>query len=123
MKELALDRINANSPYMVELDVSTGLFKFVSDFGVSFSVAFEEDELLQSGESYQFALTNYEGIKSPRDPKVRDTVMCIVDEFFRKNQAICAAPRVEALRQGTTLHKIIMQFVAGKLVRMEEVVF
>ena len=33
-----------------------------------------------------------------------------------------AAPRVEALRQGTTLHKIIMLFVAGKLVRMEEVV-
>ena len=32
------------------------------------------------------------------------------------------APRVEALLQGTTLHKIIMQFVAGKLVRMEEVV-
>ena len=32
------------------------------------------------------------------------------------------APRVEALRQGTTLHKIIMLFVAGKLVRMEEVV-
>ena len=32
------------------------------------------------------------------------------------------APRVEVLRQGTTLHKIIMQFVAGKLVRMEEVV-
>ena len=32
------------------------------------------------------------------------------------------APRVEALRQGTTLHKIIMQFVAGNLVRMEEVV-
>ena len=32
------------------------------------------------------------------------------------------APRVEALRQGTTLHKIIMQFVAGKLVRVEEVV-
>ena len=31
------------------------------------------------------------------------------------------APRVEALRQGTTLHKIIMQFVAGKLVRVEEV--
>ena len=30
-----------------------------------------------------------------------------------------AAPRVEVLRQGTMLHKIIMQFVAGKLVRME----
>ena len=31
------------------------------------------------------------------------------------------APRVEALRQGTTLHKIIMQFVAGKMVKMDEV--
>lgn len=25
--------------------------------------------------------------ESPRDSKVRETVMCIVDEFFRKNQA------------------------------------
>ena len=31
MEELELNRINANSPYMVEMDVSTGLFKFVSD--------------------------------------------------------------------------------------------
>ena len=31
------------------------------------------------------------------------------------------APRVEALRQGTRLHKIILQFVGWELVRMEEV--
>lgn len=31
------------------------------------------------------------------------------------------APRVEALRQGTTLHKIIMQFKGWELSRMEEV--
>ena len=31
------------------------------------------------------------------------------------------APRVEALRQGTTLHKIIMQFKGWELTRMEEV--
>lgn len=31
------------------------------------------------------------------------------------------APRVEALRQGTQLHKIIMQFDGYKLLRMEEV--
>ena len=31
------------------------------------------------------------------------------------------APRVEALRQGTTLHKIIMQFEGWNLKRMEEV--
>ena len=32
-----------------------------------------------------------------------------------------AAPRVEALRQGTTLHKIILQFKGWELARMEEV--
>ena len=31
------------------------------------------------------------------------------------------APRVEALRQGTTLHKIIMQFKGWKLARIEEI--
>ncbi len=31
------------------------------------------------------------------------------------------APRVETLRQGTTLHKIIMQFEGWNLKRMEEI--
>lgn len=36
-------------------------------------------------------------------------------------QGYAAAPRVEALRQGTTLHKIVMQFCGWQLARMEEV--
>ena len=32
-----------------------------------------------------------------------------------------AAPRIEALRQGTTLHKIIIQFSGWEMKRMEEV--
>ena len=35
--------------------------------------------------------------------------------------AYAQAPRVEALRQGTKLHKIIMQFAGWELQRMEEV--
>ena len=31
------------------------------------------------------------------------------------------APRVEALRQGTTLHKVIMQFKGWELAKMEEI--
>ena len=84
MVGLDLNQINSHSPYIVDLDSSTGLFKFVSDFGVKFRVTFEEDELLQGGESYQFALINYEGAKSPRDAKVRETVMCIVDSKARR---------------------------------------
>ena len=33
-----------------------------------------------------------------------------------------AAPRVEALRQGTHLHKIVMQFAGWELMRMEEII-
>jgi len=87
MEELDLTKINSYSPYVVERDSETGLLKFISEFGISFSVSFENDDLLQNGESYQFVLINEEGTKSPRDSKVRETVMCIVDEFFRKNQA------------------------------------
>ena len=87
MVELSLEQINAISPYHVEFDKATSLYKFVSDYGVSFSVAFDENDLLQSGDSYQFALTNYEGKKSPRDNKVRETVLAIVEEFFSKNEA------------------------------------
>jgi len=87
MVALDLNKINSCSPYLVEKDSLTGLLKFVSEFRISFSVSFENDDLLQSGESYQFVLTNTNGVKSPRDAKVRETVMCIVDEFFHKNQA------------------------------------
>lgn len=87
MKELSLDTINSVSPYMVEYDNANKLFKFVSDYHVGFSVAFDENDLLRSGESYQFALTNYGGKKSPRDNKVRTTVLAIVEEFFSKNEA------------------------------------
>lgn len=84
---LDTNRINAKTPYEVTYDVVTDLYKFVSAYDVSFSVAFDENDLLESGESYQFALTNYEGRKSPRDLKVRETVLAIVEEFFRVNDA------------------------------------
>ena len=36
-------------------------------------------------------------------------------------QRYAEAPRVEALRQGTKLHRIILQFDGWKLYRMDEV--
>ena len=42
-------------------------------------------------------------------------------EAVEQIQGYAAAPRVEVLRQGTRLHKIIMQFCGWELVRMEEV--
>lgn len=87
MVELDINRINAKTPYKVTFDSTTKLYKFASDYGVSFSIAFERNDLLESGESYQFALTNYEGRKSPRNLKVRETILAIIEDFFQKNQA------------------------------------
>ena len=42
-------------------------------------------------------------------------------EAVEQIKRYAAAPRVEALRQGTTLHRIVMQFKGWELVRMEEV--
>ena len=42
-------------------------------------------------------------------------------EAVEQINGYAVAPRVEALRQGTQMHKIIMQFCGWELVRMEEV--
>ena len=43
------------------------------------------------------------------------------EEAVQQIKGYSQAPRVEALRQGTTLHKIVMQFCGWDLARMEEV--
>lgn len=43
------------------------------------------------------------------------------DEAVEQINRYAAAPRVEALRQGTKLHKIIMQFEGWELKNMKEV--
>ena len=42
-------------------------------------------------------------------------------EAVKQINRYAVAPRVEALRQGTQLHKIIMQFCGWEMVRMEEI--
>ena len=43
------------------------------------------------------------------------------EEAVQQIKGYSQAPRVEALRQGTTLHRIVMQFCGWDLARMEEV--
>lgn len=87
MNTLSLASINAHSPYMVRKYGNEGSFSFLTDSAVEIFVAFERDELLQTGIAYQFGISNPKGMKSPRDPKVRETILAIVEEFFNKNEA------------------------------------
>ncbi|MBT9894057.1 hypothetical protein GPK79_02770 [Phocaeicola massiliensis] len=46
-----------------------------------------EDDILLSQNSYQLIIANINNHKSPRDHKVRDTIIAIVDEFSRNNNS------------------------------------
>lgn len=82
MVNLDLDRINSHSPYIVTVSGGAMCFQFVTDFGVTYNVSFLEDELMLSDESYQFIIANTNNKRSPRDSKMKQTIMAIVYEFF-----------------------------------------
>lgn len=85
---LSLERINSGeTPYQVEPTEQNGFYQFFTDGGVHYSVGFMEDDVLLSQNSYQLIIANINNHKSPRDRKVRDTIVSIVDEFFRCNNS------------------------------------
>lgn len=85
MKPLSLEKINASSPYEVAMAISPNTYRFMTDYGVDIAVSFDLDEILESGEAYMFNINNVNRQKSPRDSKVRDTVVSIIDNFFEVN--------------------------------------
>lgn len=87
MNSLSLVRINATASYRVEATSEAGFYQFFTDGGVHYSVGFIEDDALLSKDAYQLIIANLNNHKSPCDRKVRDTIVSIVDEFFRMNNA------------------------------------
>ena len=86
MKRLDIDRINSRAPYNVAYD-EEGAIGFVSDFGMEYSVTFDDDfNTLYT--AYWFNLSNMNHIASPSDKKIAQTVICIIEEFFRQNPDI-----------------------------------
>lgn len=87
MNSLSIERINETSSYRVELTEQDGFYQFFTDGGVHYSVGFMEDDILLVNDSYQLIIANINNHKSPRDRKVRDTIVAIVDEFFYRNNS------------------------------------
>lgn len=85
MTELSLSKINSQSGYTVMTAEHEGFFEFFTDFGVHYSVGFMPDDCLLSEEAYHLIIANVNNRKSPRDVKVRNTVLSVVDDFFEKN--------------------------------------
>lgn len=86
MRQLDLLRINYRSPYQVWADERG--YSFRTDFGVFYSVEFDPEDSGLDVVAYWFNLTNNSHKSSPNDVKIRDTVFCIIEEFFRVNPDI-----------------------------------
>ena len=87
VEKMSLATINANSPYEVKVALADDTLCFITDYDAEIFVTFERDDILHNGLVYQFGISNPKGVKSPRDPKVRETILAIVEEFFAKNNA------------------------------------
>ena len=87
MKQLSLKTINSSSPYDVMM-VNPNTYRFVTDYSVEIAISFDLDDLLEHGEAYMFNITNVNKQRSPRDMKVRDTVIAIIDIFLRQTSLL-----------------------------------
>lgn len=85
MNRLDIDSINLSSPYTVA-EIHESLH-FRTDHDIEYVVSFDEDTNPMYT-AYWFNLTNPEHAKSPGDVKIAQTVICILEEFFRQNPDI-----------------------------------
>ena len=83
MKQLDLDIIRDKAPYNV-VAARNGDILFQTDYGVEYAVSFEEDNNPYF-KAYWFNLSNMNHATSPGDKKIPQTVICIIEEFFRQN--------------------------------------
>ena len=86
MNALNLEMVNSHAEYPVFLS-QTGKYVFKTDNDILYAVDFELDSNPYYT-AYWFNLTNPEHAKSPGDVKIAQTVVCIIEEFFRLNPEV-----------------------------------
>ena len=85
MNRLDIESINDRAPYDVHSEDKQ--YVFVTDTGIEYHVDFELDSNPYFT-AYWFNLANPQHQKSPGDVKIAQTVICIIEEFFRVNPEV-----------------------------------
>ena len=86
MNQLILSNINKFAPYKVEFEQDSYIFE--TDYGIQYSVSFDEEPMFNDITAYWFNLANRSRKPSPGDLKIRSTIVFILEEFFRANPEI-----------------------------------
>lgn len=86
---LNVDAIQEKAPYKVTKIADDKHVAFFTDYGVQYIAGFDKDDTtMPVTETYQFSIINFNNKKSPRDPKVRETIISIIEDFFVENQEV-----------------------------------
>ena len=93
MVTLNIEHINAASPYKLTPNRRPLFYDFITDYGIDYNAGFTPSNLLPDIEAYEFVLTNPSNRKSPRDPKLRQSILTLVYEFFRTPDNLCVSVR------------------------------
>lgn len=84
MIQLSLKTLNEKSPYQITI-AEDGGYDFVTSQGIHYAIYFDHDQPLGGCETFQFIIQKVEHQHSSHDPKVEQTILTIVDQFFREN--------------------------------------
>lgn len=84
---ISAERINKKPCYHVT-QVADDTIEFVTDSGVEYQINFMPDYTLWEEYAYQFVIINKNKKSSPNDPKLKDTLIYIVEDFFEENKNI-----------------------------------
>ena len=88
MITLQLERLNLNAPYFVWRDEDGDLF-FKTDEGLLYSVEMDENYETLQYKTCVFGIRNKDKTLSHGDPKLKATVLAIIEEFFLSNHGSC----------------------------------
>ena len=89
MVTIDLIRVNANALYTVKPAPYAELsYMLTTDYGVNYTISFMPSDLMPEYDAYEFAISNTNNRKSPRDYKLRQTILTLIYEFFRQRNAV-----------------------------------
>lgn len=81
MIELSLEALNKKSPYQITI-AEDGGYDFITSKDIHYTIYFDDDQPLGGCDTYQFIIQKVEHQRSPHDPKVEQTILTIVNQFF-----------------------------------------
>ena len=89
MVTIDLERVNVVAPYhFTPTSYSELTFSVLTDYGVRYTMSFYENDLLPDIHAYEFVISNVNQRKSPRDVKLRQSIIALIQAFFCQKEAV-----------------------------------